>query len=426
MDASGCRGNFVPFLPSGGLWRHAGFVKLWSAQAISTFGARIARTALPLAALMTTHATPAQLGLLAALTTAPAVLVGLSFRGRLDRRPRRRLMIEADLVRAVVLLAVPALAWMRVLNMNELYIAAALVGGSSALFDIADHAFLPDLVGKPDLMEANAKLSVTESVSEIGGPALAGVLVQLLTAPFAIGFNALSYLASALLLSGIEDRESQPRERRGEGRDAESTSALNAILSNPLIRPLFLMAILSPLFEGFFAALYSYFAINVLHLSAALLGAIIGVGGIGALLGASASPLVSRMVGIGPTIVFGYFLSAVSAFSIPLASGSVVFATSMLIAGQLFGDGLALVAMVPATSLRQSALSRSLLGRTAALFRAGSGASTVLGALAGGFAGNFFGVRAALFVSAAGITAVSLIGVASPLSRLRSLPEAAA
>lgn len=400
-------------------------MRLWTAQAISTFGARIARTGLPLAALMTIHAAPAQLGILAALTTAPAVLVSLYSGGFVDRTRRRPLMIYADLVRAGFLLLVPVLAWAKRLDMIELYVVAAFVGGASALFDIADHAYLPSLIRKADLVDANSKLTVTESVSEIGGPAVAGILVQLLTAPFAIGVNALTYLASAAFLGTIHDNEKMRAPRAREAWYKELGAGLDAILANPLVRPLLLMALLSPIFEGFFAALYSFYAINVLHLSATLLGITIGVGGIGALLGAGLSPVLCRVLGVGPTIAFCYTASAVSAFFVPLAGGSVFIAVTLLMLAQLFGDSLAVAAIVPAVSLRQTVLPSEVLGRTAALFRAGSGAMSVLGALFGGVAGVILGARTALFVGAGGIVAVTLIGVFSPLMSVREMPAGA-
>ncbi len=411
----------------GVLWRHVGFMRLWSAQAISTFGARIARTGIPLAAVLTVHARPSALGVLAAVAMLPGVFVGLFSGGMVDRTRRRPLMIYADLMRGVVLLLVPIAAMFRVLTMMELYVAAIVVGGASALFDIADHAYLPSLIGKPDLVEGNAKLAVTESVAEIGGPALAGFLVQLLSAPIAIGVNAVSYFASAALLGTISDQEGATRP--GKERDPwylDIRSGLNTIFGNSLVKPLFLMAISSPLFEGFFGALYSVYAIDVLHLSPALLGVIIGVGGIGALLGASLSPISCRVIGLGPTIVFGFVASAVSAFFVPLAAGSVAMKTAMMMTAQLFGDSLAVAAIIPSSSLRQTILPGDVLGRTAGLFRAGAGATMVLGDLLGGMLAEVIGVRSALLVAVCGILACTLIGLFSPLTSLKEMPEAAA
>jgi MFS family permease len=311
--------------------------------------------------------------------------------------------------------------------MTELYIAAVVVGGASALFDIADHAYLPSLVGKSDLIEGNAKLAVTESIAEIGGPALAGFLVQALSAPIAIGVNAISYFASAALLGTISDHERE--NKRVKERDPwylDIRSGLSTIFGNTLVKPLFLMAISSPLFEGFFSALYTVYAIDVLHLSPALLGVIIGVGGIGALMGASLSPLSCRLLGLGPTIAIGFVASAVSAFFVPLAGGSVAMKTVMMMTAQLFGDSLAVVAIIPSSSLRQAILPGNVLGRTAGLFRAGAGASMVLGDLLGGTLGEVIGVRSALFVAVCGILACTMIGVLSPLRKLKEMPVPAA
>jgi MFS family permease len=400
-------------------------VRLWSAQAISTFGARIARTGLPLAAVMTIRGTPFELGVLSVLTTAPDVLVGLFSGGFVDRGRKNRIMIGADIVRALVLLLVPALAWARLLNITELFLVAAVVGAASALFDIADHAYLPGLVGKAKLVEANARLTVTESISEIGGPALAGVLVQLLTAPFAIGINALSYFGSAAILGTIRRREDEVLQSRSrEPWFRGLRVGFDAIFADRFIRPLFLMAILSPFFSGSFGALYSYFAINVLHLSPAVLGITIAVGGLGAIIGAGLSSFLCRAIGVGPTIALGYFTSAVSAFCVPLATAPLVYAVGMLMVAQVFGDSLAVAAIVPATSLRQHVMPRHVLGRTAALFRAGAGVSMVVGAILGGVLGEVLGPRTTLYLAVSGMVAVTALGLFSPLIRLKEMPVA--
>jgi len=406
----------------GVLWQHAGFMRLWAAQSISTFGARIARTGIPLAAVLTINADPIALGMLAALSTAPGLLASLFAGGIIDRSRRRPIMIYADLVRAVVLLLIPISAALHALSTAELVVAAACVGGASAIFDVADHAFLPSLIGKLDLVEGNAKLALTESIAEIGGPALAGWLVQMLTAPIAIGFNALTYFGSALLLASISAPE-KPAELKRRAWYSDLGSALHLVTANAYVRPLFLMAILSGFFGAFFSALYTIFAVRVLGLSAGVIGAIIGMGGIGALLGAGISRRMCRIMGVGPTIVFGNLISALSAFFVPFASGPILLKVAMMVAAQLLGDSLAVAAIIPASSLRQTVLPGDMLGRTAALFQTGAGAAAVTGALFGGLLGQAAGVRAALFVSASGILLTTLIGLFSPLMSLKEMPD---
>jgi len=191
------------------LWRHADFLKLWSAQTISAFGARISREGLPWTAILTLQAGPGALGVLAALSRGSGVVVGLFAGGLVDRSSRRTIMIAADLIRAGLLIAVPILALMHHLTIWWVYAAALLVGGSSVLFDIADQAFLPSLVDRSQLVDANGKLAATDAMAEVGGPAIAGPLIQLLGPPIALAVNAATYLASALFLGSLRKVETR-------------------------------------------------------------------------------------------------------------------------------------------------------------------------------------------------------------------------
>src|SRR5215218_9523736 len=186
--------------PSGGLWRHPDFLRLWAAQAGSAVGSRITRTALPIIAILMLRATPTEVAVLSALGVAPGVLVGLFAGGRVDRAAKRPLLIGADVARALLILTIPAAAWLNVLGMAQLYAIAALVAAATTLFQIADTSYLPVLVGREQVLEGNARLGATESLAETAGPGVAGVLIQLLTAPVAVIVDALSYLWSALLL----------------------------------------------------------------------------------------------------------------------------------------------------------------------------------------------------------------------------------
>jgi len=195
---------------SGVLWRHSDFMRLWAAQTVSSIGARIAREGLALASVLTIDAKPFQLGILAALIMGPSVVVGFFAGGFVDRSRKRAIMVGTDVIRALVLLSVPVAAWFHILRMEQLYVVGALIGGANILFDISDHAYLPHLIGRDALMEGNTKLSTTESLAEVGGPALAGILVQALTAPFAIAVNAATYVVSALFLGAIATKEPVP------------------------------------------------------------------------------------------------------------------------------------------------------------------------------------------------------------------------
>lgn len=407
-----------------GLWRHADFLKLWAAQAVSSFGSRITREGLPLVAILTLHATPAQLGVLAALSRGPGLIVGLFAGGWVDGARRRPILIGSDLVRCLLLLTVPLAAWSHWLTMPQVYGVAALVGAASVLFDIADHAYLPSLIGKPHLLEGNAKLAVTESTAEIGGPALAGVLFQIFTPPIAVLVDAATYLVSALSLGTIRAPEPPASPRH---QDQHWLSDLRfgfaAVMAQPLVRPMLLMTVVQTFFGSFFAGLYMLFAIRTLGLSTSLMGVTIAVGGVGALSGALLARLSVARLGPGPAIIVMGMISAVSALLIPLAPASVLGGTIVLMIGQWFGDAFAVAAMVPASTLRQTVFPREMLGRTGAVFHVATGAMAVVGALVGGVAAEHIGIRPTMWIGALGIVAGQLILAFSPLRRLRQMPE---
>src|SRR5688572_10751585 len=261
------------------LWRDPNFVQLWTAQAISAFGARITREGLPIAAVLTLGASPGQVGLLSALSNGPALIVGLACGGYVDRTKRRGLMMAADIVRAVALATIPIAALLHLLTLPQLYVAAALVGAASVLFEIADHAYLPALVAREDLTRANASLSGTEAVAEIGGPALAGALFQALGGPLAIAANAVTYLISAAFLGAIRKPEPPPLPEPQAHWTADVALGFSAAWRHALVRPILIISAGQNLFGGVFGALYVIFCMRVVGLNPSLLGLTIACGG---------------------------------------------------------------------------------------------------------------------------------------------------
>ncbi len=403
--------------PAASLWRHPAFLKLWAAQTVSSFGARIAREGLPMTAVLVLGAPPAAMGALAAVGLAAYALVGLAAGALADRTPRRALMIAADLGRALVMIAVPAAALLHVLSIGLLAGALALTSALTVIFDVADHAFLPSIVGQTQLVDGNARLAATDAAAEIGGPAAAGLLFQLLSAPVAVGASALTYLGSAVFLAGL------PPERRGapaaEPGSLAPLSGFRIVLAHRLVRPIWLMAVAGDFFGWFFGALYTLYALRGLRLSTAELGLTIAAGGVGALVGAAIAPALSRRLGPGRAIVTAGFAMALATFLIPLAGGAPLVAMALLIAAQLTGDALRTVLEVAQTSLRQVALPTAELGRTAGAFATAQGLAGVAGALIGGALGGWIGPRETLLLAAAGLAATPLIGLASPLWRVR-------
>jgi len=400
------------------LWRHRDFMKLWAAQSVSGFGARAAREGLPMTAVLMLKASPEAMGVLAALGLGAYALGGMIAGPMADRLPRRALLIGADLGRAAVMLAVPAVAIWGRLTVAELGLAMVATSALTVVFDVADHAYLPSLIDEGQLADGNARLAATDAVAEVGGPAIAGVLFKWLTAPIAIAVSAVTYLGSAVFLFAIAPRPQAPADEAPAAPvGANPLAGLRIVLAHPLVRPIWLMAVMGDFFGWFFGALYILFALRGLALDTTQLGLTIAAGGVGGLIGATIAPAFTRRLGAGRAIVVSAFLGGLIALVTPLAHGPPLLAMGFLMFGQLAGDAVRAVSQIGQVTLRQTVLANDALGRAAGAFATGQGLAGVAGALTGGALGAWLGPRETLLLAAAGMAATPLIGLASPLWR---------
>src|SRR2546425_1044446 len=125
------------------------------------------------------------MGILTEVTRAPFLLIGLFAAVWVDPLPPRPVLITGDLGRAIVLLSIPLAAVLDSLSMLHLYAVGVLVGIFTVFFDVAYQAYLPYLVHRGQLLEGNSKLEATRSLAGLAGPSVAGVVVQLVSAPAA-------------------------------------------------------------------------------------------------------------------------------------------------------------------------------------------------------------------------------------------------
>jgi len=410
-------------MPHGDLWRHADFRKLWAGQTVSLFGSAVTLLALPAVAIYTLGATPAQLGLLSAAGSLPALLFGLVVGAWVDRRRRRPLLVLADLGRGLLLLAIPVAALLGALRMGHLYAVTFLVGTLGLLFDIAAQSLLPALVGRARLVEGNGKLETSRAAAEIAGPNLGGVLVQLATAPLAILADALSFLISGLLVALIRTPEPAPAPHPpGQRLPGEIGEGLRWVVGHPILRPLVGATALLTFANSVIDALFFLYLARDLALPPALFGAALGLGSAGFLLGALAAGRVAARVGIGPTLVGALALVGLGDLVLPLVGGAPLGVGLLLVVAQ-FLFGLGVVAFrITAVSLRQGLVPDRLLGRVNASASVVVQGLTPLGALLGGLLGERLGLRETLFLAAGGELLAALWLLASPIRRLRGAP----
>ena len=378
----------------------------------------VTRTAIPLVALLVLGAGPREMALLVVAASSAVLIVGFFAGAWVDRLPRRPVLIWTDIVRAALLFWIPVAYASGLLRIEQLYIVAFIQAALGTLFHSAYRAYLPALVGRDRLVEGNSRLATSSSIAEIGGPSLAGALVQIVSAPFAILVDAFSFVVSTISLIAIRGREvARPAQIRGAIL-REILEGLSVVRRHALLFPLAASSATNHFFGSFYAALYSLYLLNDLGLTPFLLGVVISAGGVGALAGSVFATRVIKRLGIGRAIVVLFIGSAAIGILTPLATGPLFVATLMVFLPQLIGDGLATAEGVARITLRQAVTPDRLLGRVTATVDVLDHGVAPLGALVGAVIAESFGVRTAIAVAWVGMASGVLFLLFSPLPRL--------
>jgi predicted MFS family arabinose efflux permease len=407
------------------LWRHADFLRLWTGQTVSRLGSVVTRTALPLVALLALGAGAREMAYLVISASAGVLLVGLVAGAWVDRLRRRPILVWTDVIRSALLFSIPIAYAIGALKIEQLYAVAFLESCLASLFNAAYPAYVPSLIGTERVVDANSKLATSSSIAEIGGPGLAGLLVQIGGAPFAILVDAFSFIVSAVSLAMIRSPEPLRPVRETATKIAhEIMEGLRAVRNHAIVFPLALRSILSHVFGSFYGVLYSLYLLQELHLDPLLLGIVISAGGVGSLVGSMFASRAIRALGIGPAIISMALAASALGVLTPLAQGPVAIATLMVFLPQLIGDGLQTIEEVAEISLVQGLIPDRILGRANATLEVVShGIGYPIGALAAAAIAEGIGVRGAIAVGWAGMAASILFLVVSPLPRVRTAAE---
>jgi MFS family permease len=396
------------------------FSKLWTALSISLVGSQITALALPLFAARSLGASALQMGVLAGAAEAPFLLFSLPAGAFVDRLPRRPVLIATDLASAVLLLSIPLATLFGGPTYLQLCLVAFGIGTFTVLSEVAHYAYVPMLVGRRELTRFNSRLQVSHSAANAGGPGLAGVLIQLLTAPMAVLADAVSFLCSAVLLRAIRKPE-PPVEAEAEeaGLLRAVREGLRWLLGHRLLRPLIVILVPAVFCESGVLALYILYATRNLDLSPLLIGIIFAAGGLGAIPGAIVAERSGARFGVGPAIIGGYVLSGLAALVVPIAAGPTAVIVAILVVAKAFGGITDTTANVQQWTLRQTATPDRLQGRVTAGHRFSVYGAGAIGAIAAGGLGSLVGVRAALLVFAAGMVVAPLLGLFTPIRSVR-------
>ena len=408
----------------GGLWLSASFRRLWLSLTVTSFGAQITNLALPLTAALLLHATPMQMGILVALETLPFALFSLHAGVLLDRVRKLPVIIAADVGRGIALLAIPVTAWFGVLSMEILFAVGFLCGMQNVVGGAAYQVLLAQMAGRKRLVEANAKVTLGETSAALVGPGIAGGLIQLLTAPFAIALDAMTFFASALMLRRIKAPSDVARDGGNGGVWHEIGEGLKLVWGNRTLWGLAWLAGTWQFLHHMQVAVLILFATRDLGLSAGAIGICFVFGGAGCVLASASAERLSARFGIGPVIVHGLILSAFGWQAYGLIGGPPWLATLLLGTAMLVFDFGAILYAINYLSLRQAITPDRLLGRMTATMRFVTVASAPIGSLVGGALASQIGLRSTLL--AVGMLGLLLSAAAvlwSPVRRHRSLPE---
>ncbi len=397
------------------LLRERVFRRYWSASTVSMFGDQISGIALPLAAVLVLHAGAAQMGYLTALEWLPSLLFGLHAGAWVDRRGRRRrTMIAADLGRAALFASIPACYALHLLTLPQLYAVTFGAGALSVMFNVSDATLFVSIVAPEQYVDGQSLIYGSRALSFVGGPSVGGVLVQALSAPFAVAADALSFLGSAFFLGRI--RPAEPPTDDGQG---SVTAGARFIAGSALVRASLISAATINFFNLMFAALYLLYAVRVLHIKAGVVGALIGAAAVGALLGSAVTKRIAARIGVGWAYTAGCLAFTAPLVLWPLAHGSHWLVLATLFAAE-FGSGFGVMVLdISIGAIFAAVIPDTLRSRVTGAFQAVNYGTRPLGALLGGLLGSAIGLRPALWVATLGGMAGFVLLLPTPLPRYR-------
>jgi len=410
--------------PTGGLWSHPDFLKLWTGQSISELGSQVSQLAIPWLAAVELHASPLAFSLLGVLGFLPFILFALPAGVWVDRLRRRQILIVGDSARAALLALIPILWAAGVLQIWHLLVLEFVIGIFTVFFDVAYQSYLPALIEREHLIDGNSKLQLTVSIAQVGGPTVSGTLIAAITAPYAIVVDAVSFAISSVFMIGMKHRENLPRQDAAEPRPhmwPQVKEGLAWVVGNRNLRAIAGCTGTSNFCSGLMFSIVILYMVRVLHLSSIQAGAVFAVGSAGSIAGALLANRLGKKFGVGSAIVFMAVIFSFGGLAYPLAPAS--FPLPLLMAGQLLFGFSAVAYNILQVSYRQAITPERLQGRMNAAMRWIVWGTIPLGTLAGGAIAQATSLHTAIWVGAVLATPTFLWVVLSPLRSIREMPE---
>jgi predicted MFS family arabinose efflux permease len=402
------------------------FRKYLASETLGEFAFTISGLAISLTAVLVLSAGAFEMGALGAARTLPFLLIGLLAGVIVDRGRRQSILVATSLTLGLLLASVPAAAFTGLLRIELLYLVAFGTGAMSVIGTVAYQSFLPVLVGRGRLVEANSLVQLSSSAALIAGPGLAGLLVAAVTAPATLLVAAALSVAAALLLYLVNVAEPQPVEPGSRPSIVRQVhEGLRIVTRDPALLAITLTgATHNFCSNGMLTALYVLFATETLGLTAPELGLVFAAGGPGAIIGSLVAGRLSETFGVGPTIGVMQVLTGVARMALPLAA--LVGPPMVVLAlGEFLLGTVRSVLNINGVSLRQRLTPDHQQGRMNASIRFIMWAAVPVGSLLAGWLGTAIGLVPTLWIGVVGTFGASLWIFASPLARARDQEELA-
>lgn len=406
-------------------WRRD-FGLFWFAQGTSVIGDQVREFAVPLIAVTVLHVSSVDLGILGAAQWLPFLVLALPLGVVIDRYRRRTLLIVSEFARGILTLGLAVAATAGLLGFPLLLVAVILLGTFTVVYEIGHQSAIPSLVPRDRLGFANARIQATAAAGEVGGPGLGGVLLQIFGVTVTLAVNAATHLLSAAALIAMRSQETRPPTAKRHFFGELRTGALH-VMRDPYLRAnVGFSAIYNP-FAQWVTLLLTLYAIHDLGLEAAQVGVIFSAGAVGALVGAASASRLARHASVGRIMVLCAVVECTMLVLVPAVAPSWPALMSVLALAVIMGvngAGTALSSVLLIT-IRQLRTPDELLGRVNATMRCVTYGTIPLGALAGGFVGEWLGPRLGILIGAV-LCLSTIVWVAlSPLRGVQSLDDLA-
>lgn len=389
---------------------------------ISSFGAQITMLALPLTAATLLDASPAQMGWLSFFEILPFVLFSLPVGVFLDRIKKLPVYIAGEIFLCAAVLTVPLAWWLQQLSMVWLYLVGFAIGLVNTAAGSAGQIVLTQIVARERLVEAHAKNALATSASEVAGPALAGLLVKLLSAPITLVADSLMLLSSALILKGISVNEAaQNKTEQHFFRDLKQ--GMQFVAQHKLLLPLAICVGVWQFCYNSALVVQILFATRELKLSENAIGLCYASLGIGSILASIVGNKISRYLGPGPSMIVGFGICALGWGVLSFCQNNLLGILGFSFMLFCFAVGGVFI-FINFLALRQAVTPEAMLGRMTSTMRWLILLPAGPGALLGGWLGQHYGLRSALACASLICCSLTLIAWRLPILRhLRHLPD---